>query len=180
MKRYKHGGLKLRANIQNTGMAFENCINIVNNFYFSKGLGLIQKQYTPFIPLRDKVGKVIDVKVADKAIADYAGVFGKYAVAFEAKSCSSDKFEFNRLKMHQLETLAECADIISEAINDLRIARKAAKNDPDPLASARAFHDVVIPIMDKLRAAADHAEQVCGEDFWPLPTYTQMLWYVKD
>lgn len=106
MKRYKHGGLKLRANIQNTGMAFENCINIVNNFYFSKGLGLIQKQYTPFIPLRDKVGKVIDVKVADKAISDYAGVFGKYAVAFEAKSCSSDKFEFNRLKMHQLETLA--------------------------------------------------------------------------
>ena len=81
---------------------------------------------------------------------------------------------------HQLETLAECADTISEAINDLRIARKSAKNDPDPLASARAFHDVVIPIMDKLRAAADHAEQVCGEDYWPLPTYTQMLWYVKD
>ena len=73
-----------------------------------------------------------------------------------------------------------CLDIISEAINDLRVARKAAKNDPDPLSSARGFHDVVIPIMDRLRMAADHAEQVCGEDFWPLPTYTQMLWYVKD
>ena len=85
-----------------------------------------------------------------------------------------------KTETHQLETLAECADIISDAINELRVARKAAKNDPDPLESARAFHDVVIPIMDKLRAAADHAEQVCGEEFWPLPTYTQMLWYVKD
>ena len=85
-----------------------------------------------------------------------------------------------KTETHQLETLAECADIISDAIDELRVARKAAKNDPDPLESARAFHDVVIPIMDKLRAAADHAEQVCGEEFWPLPTYTQMLWYVKD
>ena len=85
-----------------------------------------------------------------------------------------------KTETHQLETLAECADTISDAIGELRAARKAAKNDPDPLESARAFHDVVIPIMDKLRAAADHAEQVCGEEFWPLPTYTQMLWYVKD
>ena len=85
-----------------------------------------------------------------------------------------------KTETHQLETLAECADTISDAISELRVARKAAKNDPDPLESARAFHDVVIPLMDKLRAAADHAEQVCGEEFWPLPTYTQMLWYVKD
>ena len=89
----------------------------------------------------------------------------------KAISCSAET--------HQLETLAECADTISEAINDLRAARKAAKNDPDPLGSAQQFHDKVIPIMDTLRAAADHAEQVCGEDYWPLPTYTQMLWYVK-
>ncbi len=79
-----------------------------------------------------------------------------------------------------LATLAECADTICDEIDELRVARKAAKNCADPLEGARAFHDTVIPIMDKLRAAADHAEQVCGEDYWPLPTYTQMLWYVKD
>ena len=79
-----------------------------------------------------------------------------------------------------LGTLAECADTICDEIDELRVARKAAKNNPDPLESAKAFHDEVIPIMDKLRAAADHAEQVCGEDYWPLPTYTKMLWYVKD
>ncbi|HIT95378.1 MAG TPA: glutamine synthetase III [Candidatus Faecivivens stercoripullorum] len=110
------------------------------------------------------------------AIIDYEN---QLASTIAVKQTVSNKISCNA-EVHQLETLAGCADIISEAINDLRIARKAAKNDPDPLASARAFHDVVIPIMDKLRAAADHAEQVCGEDFWPLPTYTQMLWYVKD
>src|SRR5699024_10902577 len=72
-------------------------------------------------------------------------------------------------ELHQLETLAGCADTISQSIDELRTARKAAKNDPDPLGSAQQFHDKVIPIMDTLRAAADHAEQVCGEDYWPLP-----------
>ena len=110
------------------------------------------------------------------AIIDYEN---QLASTIAVKKSVNGKISCNA-EEHQLETLAECADTISEAINDLRIARKSAKNDPDPLASARAFHDVVIPIMDKLRAAADHAEQVCGEDYWPLPTYTQMLWYVKD
>lgn len=111
MRQYKHNGLRLRTNTKNTGMTIENCINIVNNFYYSRGLGLIQKQYTPFIPLRDNVGKVIDVKVADKAISDYAGIYGKYAVAFEVKSCSSDKFDFHRLKQHQLDTLSRYTEL---------------------------------------------------------------------
>jgi len=29
-----------------------------------------------------------------------------------------------------------------------------------------------------LRAAADDAETLCGEDYWPLPSYSKMLYYV--
>ena len=29
-----------------------------------------------------------------------------------------------------------------------------------------------------LRAAADDAETICGEDYWPLPSYSKMLYYV--
>ena len=36
----------------------------------------------------------------------------------------------------------------------------------------------VIPAMDALRAAADDAETICGEDYWPLPSYSKMLYYV--
>ena len=32
--------------------------------------------------------------------------------------------------------------------------------------------------MDALRAAADDAETLCGEDYWPLPSYSKMLYYV--
>ena len=40
-----------------------------------------------------------------------------------------------------------------------------------------AFRDS-FEAMDALRAAADDAETVCGEDYWPLPSYSKMLYYV--
>ena len=50
---------------------------------------------------------------------------------------------------------------------------------PCPAADkAVAFHDNVLPAMDALRAAADDAETICGEDYWPLPSYSKMLYYV--
>ena len=33
-------------------------------------------------------------------------------------------------------------------------------------------------VNDALRAAADDAETICGEDYWPLPSYSKMLYYV--
>jgi len=33
--------------------------------------------------------------------------------------------------------------------------------------------------MDRLRAAADQAEELVDEDFWPLPCYSRMLFYTE-
>ena len=54
----------------------------------------------------------------------------------------------------------------------------AAKALPSESEKAVAFHDNVLPAMDALRAAADDAETICGEDYWPLPSYSKMLYYV--
>ena len=77
-----------------------------------------------------------------------------------------------------LRILSESADAISDAIDELSEARAAAEAAGDALMVARAYHDTVIPAMEALRAAADTAESVCGEDYWPLPNYSKMLWYV--
>ena len=33
--------------------------------------------------------------------------------------------------------------------------------------------------MDALRAAADEAESIVDEDYWPLPCYSRMLFYTE-
>ena len=70
------------------------------------------------------------------------------------------------------------ADAMSDAVDTLQDAVDASKALPTESEKAVAFHDNVLPVMDALRAAADDAETICGEDYWPLPSYSKMLYYV--
>ena len=83
-----------------------------------------------------------------------------------------------RSETKTLEKLSSDADTMSDAIDTLQDAVNAAKALPTESEKAVAFHDNVLPVMDALRAAADDAETICGEDYWPLPSYSKMLYYV--
>ena len=83
-----------------------------------------------------------------------------------------------RSETKALTRLSADADAMSDAVDELQAAVDAAKALSDESAKAVAFHDNVLPKMDALRAAADDAETICGEDYWPLPSYSKMLYYV--
>ena len=83
-----------------------------------------------------------------------------------------------RSETKALTRLSADADAMSDAVDELQAAVDAAKALSDESAKAVAFHDDVLPKMDALRAAADDAETICGEDYWPLPSYSTMLYYV--
>ena len=83
-----------------------------------------------------------------------------------------------RSETKTLTKLSADADAMSDAIDTLQDAVDAAKALPSESEKAVAFHDNVLPAMDTLRAAADDAETLCGEDYWPLPSYSKMLYYV--
>lgn len=83
-----------------------------------------------------------------------------------------------RSETKALTSLSADADAMSDAVDELQAAVDAAKALSDESAKAVAFHDDVLPKMDALRAAADDAETICGEDYWPLPSYSKMLYYV--
>ena len=83
-----------------------------------------------------------------------------------------------RSETKTLEKLSADADAMSDTIDALQDAVDAAKALPTEALKADAFRDNVIPLMNTLRAAADDAETLCGEDYWPLPSYSKMLYYV--
>ena len=83
-----------------------------------------------------------------------------------------------RSETKTLQKLSADADAMSDAIDTLQAAVDAAKALPTETEKAVSFHSDVIPAMDALRAAADDAETICGEDYWPLPSYSKMLYYV--
>ena len=95
---------------------------------------------------------------------------------------SYEAIQFQRLDLFSV-TLRQIGAYISrmqvaDAIDVLQDVVDAAEALTSESEKAVAFHDNVIPAMDALRAAADDAETICGEDYWPLPSYSKMLYYV--
>ena len=83
-----------------------------------------------------------------------------------------------RSETKTLTKLSDDADAMSDAIDTLQQVVDDAEALTSESEKAVAFHDTVIPAMDALRAAADAAETIRGEDYWPLPSYSKMLYYV--
>jgi glutamine synthetase len=49
----------------------------------------------------------------------------------------------------------------------------------DNLEQARFYHDTVLANMEALRAVADELESLCASEYWPLPSYGDLLFSVK-
>ena len=101
----------------------------------------------------------------------------------EVANTAASKLAFSekisvRSETKTLTKLSADADAMSDAVDTLQDAVDASKALPTEAEKAVAFHDNVLPAMDALRAAADDAETICGEDYWPLPSYSKMLYYV--
>jgi glutamine synthetase len=53
--------------------------------------------------------------------------------------------------------------------------RKATKALTDVLAQAKAYRDTVFADMEALRAPIDRLEKLLPRDYWPMPTYEELL-----
>jgi glutamine synthetase len=78
-----------------------------------------------------------------------------------------------------LKRLSALADSIADNANTLDAALKNAKVSKDAATASAAMRDEVIPAMEALRAAVDEAETLTASDFWPFPTYGDILFSVK-
>ena len=77
-----------------------------------------------------------------------------------------------------VQTLTDGIDKITELVADLEKKNAAAQALEDCTEQDNAYRDSVIPAMDALRADVDAMEKVCGHDYWPVPSYNKILFYV--
>ena len=105
------------------------------------------------------------------------GYSSEVASAAAAKQAVSDKLSV-RSETKLLEKLSAGADELSDAIDALQEAVDQATAESDEPAKSYLYHDAVLPAMEKARKASDTLERICSEDYWPLPSYSRMLYYV--
>lgn len=111
---------------------------------------------TEILPSVMKFGKdVADIAASKKAIGIKPDV--------ELAMCK---------KVNELTAaLSENAYALSDAVVKAQSIKDAEKQ-------ARCYHDEVFAEMQSLRAVADELETIVGEEYWPYPTYDELLFNV--
>ena len=95
-------------------------------------------------------------------------VAAKKSIGIEAANETSLAQRLNSLT-EDLMTKIDALDAVVKATPSV---------DDDPYVCGNYYVSDVIPAMDSLRATADTLETIVSKEYWPFPTYTDLLYLV--
>ena len=80
-----------------------------------------------------------------------------------------------RAESRLIERLSEHTDGLYDAVEALRFAMDNVPKDVE--AASRYYRNTVIPVMETVRTHADILETLTDKNYWPYPTYSDLLFY---
>lgn len=83
-----------------------------------------------------------------------------------------------RAEKDMIVRLTDGIDLIYDAVDELEQLNAQAGAISNVAEQDNAYRDTVLPAMSRLRDAVDTMEQLCSHDFWPVPSYNKMLFYI--
>ncbi|AMK14408.1 glutamine synthetase [methanogenic archaeon mixed culture ISO4-G1] len=88
------------------------------------------------------------------------------------------KKEYETLSRSEIAIIKNIAEHISE-VRELAIEMEAtcdkANRSKTDYAKANAYHDKVLPYLDRIRSLIDDLEMIVDDEMWPLPKYRELL-----
>lgn len=91
------------------GNRLEEMVNLSNDVYMGKGLGVVQKIPTPITPIEidSKTRQITKAYFEKKSTVDYIGVIQGVAVCFDAKETSLKNLPLKNIHEHQMKFMKE-------------------------------------------------------------------------
>lgn len=115
------------------------------------------------------------IDMAKQSIMPAATSFAtEVAQSISAVAAVSDKIDVSAQK-ELLEAISNNLSSMNKNVKALEEVLESALNISDVDAQAVAFREKVFAKMLDLRANGDALEKIISKDFWPLPTYAEML-----
>ena len=108
------------------------------------------------------------------AVCNYSKDLTESALA--KKNLSSDID--TSLETGLVSKISSLSGCLSKKTSDLEKALLDAKNYDDSEKLSKYYHDTILSQMNEVRAISDELETLVGKDYWPFPTYTDLLFSV--
>ncbi len=155
VKLFSRHGVMSRTEIESRKeILLENYAKIVN----IEALTMIEMASRDIIPaVNAYLGEVANTAVAKRAVL--SGI-----------SCAVEEDILMKLSDLNARTY--------DALGKLKKAEAKAAKTAGVMARAEACRDLVLPAMDKLRKLVDEMETMTSSEYWPLPTYGDMMFSV--
>ncbi|MEG0072611.1 MAG: glutamine synthetase III [Raoultibacter sp.] len=131
------------------------------------------EKYTKLLNIEARVMKRMARRTYLPAINDYAANVANNIIAIRA-ACPSADLDVQEELLGKLLAQLKVAATQVEVLND---ANRRAEAMDDEQEKATYYAQTVLPIMDDLRSAIDALEIITERDYWPVPTYNDMLFY---
>ena len=84
-----------------------------------------------------------------------------------------------RYEEELVEKLSSLTDSIAQRADDLEKAVVELQNAEDIIAESALIRDTILPKMSELRIPCDRAELLTAKEYWPFPSYGDILFSVK-
>lgn len=106
------------------------------------------------------------------AIIRYAAFLGESISSVEAGGGDAS------VPRKQLRKITNLLNHATEALETLEVVFAQADNHPTAQETARYYRYSVVPAMENLRAPIDELEMIVSSDFWPVPSYGDLMYDV--
>ena len=135
---------------------------------------ILTRSYCNLVGIEAKT--MVDMTKKDilPAVSEYSQVLGNTVLTKRAV-CESLNC------VYETEMLTHISNLVANAyasVQSLETALAQAKNLPDVSQLAVHYRDAILPTMSALRCAVDELETIVSAEYWPMPTYGDLLFGV--
>ncbi|MBQ7288341.1 MAG: glutamine synthetase III [Clostridia bacterium] len=134
--------------------------------------------------LLENYSKIINIEaltMIDMVNKDYLPAISAYtsdlANTVIAKKSVSDNISCET-ETALISRLSDLSAKIYHTVNRLAESETAASATKDAYAQARLYRDEVFALMNELRSYVDTAETITAEDYWPVPSYGDLIFRI--
>ena len=133
--------------------------------------------------LLENYSKIINIEaltMIDMVKRDYLPAVGKFVASLS--EALKTKRELRISAVYESDVCVKLSNLMTETyetVNELENAEKSAcARNCDRTAQAECYSETIIPIMEALREKVDTMETLTASEYWPVPTYGDLTYYV--
>ena len=171
-------------NLKNSVDAFK-CFNLPKNVELFSRHGVMSEVEINSREdiLFENYSKIINIEaltMIEMASRDIIPAVNKYVGDVAAGANAKEKLIPGSCAVERdiVQKLSELNYKAYHTLTKLEVNEKIAAAIPDNVARAEAYRDTVLPMMNRLRGFVDEMELLTSSEYWPLPSYGDMMFKV--